>query len=190
MQGNWQPNDGPPIPLNEMSNLMLCDLLVALRVSAELKRRTTYAFYRNMRDELEGYGLRCCVELKKLDWKSYVEPVFHDLEAEASLRALPWWEGLAKEDPIDLNARGKLERLVVGAVKDCINAHGPITKNNASSVGKRVIGVIKHFNKGVKHDNARKDGLLVTEGSEGDHQADEGTGDVPHRLRSPNAQAG
>lgn len=149
---DWLPSNGTPIPLKAMSDDMLSDLLTSLKSLAEIKKKQTYNFYRNMAGELEGYGFRCCMALKDLTWKDYVEPIFHDLKFQAEDRKLEW-ENIS-EEPIDLNLRGKLERLIVGAVKDSINAHGPVTHHNASSVGKRVIGVIKHFNKGLRHDNA------------------------------------
>lgn len=48
---------------------------------------------------------------------------------------------------IDLTERGPLESKIVGAIRDAINAHGPITKENAPSAAKRVIGAIKSHNK-------------------------------------------
>lgn len=59
-------------------------------------------------------------------------------------------------DHIDLNQRGSLERHIVGALKMAIDAHGPITRENASSAGHRVISAIKQFNKGLKNHARRK----------------------------------
>lgn len=39
--------------------------------------------------------------------------------------------------------RATLERAVCGALKDTINAHGPITHATASSAAKRVISLVK-----------------------------------------------
>ena len=49
--------------------------------------------------------------------------------------------------PLSGTKRSTLERMVAGALKDAINSHGAITKDNISSAAKRVIGVIKAFNK-------------------------------------------
>ena len=40
-------------------------------------------------------------------------------------------------DPLE---RGPLESMVAGALKECIAAHGPITKESLSSAAKRVVG--------------------------------------------------
>lgn len=50
---------------------------------------------------------------------------------------------------IDLNRRPRLEKLIVGALRDCINQHGPVTKETAPSAAKRVIAAIKQFNKEI-----------------------------------------
>lgn len=51
------------------------------------------------------------------------------------------------DEIIDLNDRSSLERQIVGALRSAIHAHGPITNDNASSAAKRVIGVIKVYNR-------------------------------------------
>lgn len=39
--------------------------------------------------------------------------------------------------------RRQLERLLAGAMKSCIDAHGPITRDHTSSAAKRMIGLLK-----------------------------------------------
>lgn len=41
------------------------------------------------------------------------------------------------------NDRPQTERLIVGALRDCIHAHGPITEAWLGSAAKRVIGALK-----------------------------------------------
>ena len=47
---------------------------------------------------------------------------------------------------IDLTQRGSLERAIVGALRNAIEAHGPITRETAPSAAKRVIYTIKQYN--------------------------------------------
>ncbi len=51
---------------------------------------------------------------------------------------------------IDLNARGTLEKKIVGALKMAIDAHGPITRLNISSAAHRVITAIKEHNRAMR----------------------------------------
>jgi hypothetical protein len=39
--------------------------------------------------------------------------------------------------------RKRLERLLAGAMKSCIDAHGPIDRDHVSSASKRMIGLLK-----------------------------------------------
>lgn len=63
------------------------------------------------------------------------------------------WAEVAVElkDGINLNRRGELEKAIVGSLKSCIDAHGPITRLNVSSAAKRVIGTIKQWNKNERN---------------------------------------
>jgi hypothetical protein len=47
----------------------------------------------------------------------------------------------------DLNQRAALERLICGALRSAVDAHGPITKETAPSAAKRVIGALKQHNR-------------------------------------------
>lgn len=40
-------------------------------------------------------------------------------------------------------SRSQLERQVCGALKQAIDAHGPITRENVSSAAKRVVSMLK-----------------------------------------------
>jgi hypothetical protein len=42
----------------------------------------------------------------------------------------------------DIN-RKQLEKLLAGAMKSCIDAHGPITRDWTGSAAKRMIGLLK-----------------------------------------------
>lgn len=80
------------------------------------------------------------------DWFMYVGPEFHFLFEEAKKRGLDWQpKELAPDFGITLTKRGDLERYIVGSLRDSINCHGPITHDNASSAGKRLIGGIKSW---------------------------------------------
>lgn len=54
---------------------------------------------------------------------------------------------------IPLQQRARLERMINGALRDAINAHGPITEQNLSSTSKRVISMIKQFNRDQRSSN-------------------------------------
>lgn len=48
--------------------------------------------------------------------------------------------------------RKKLERLLAGAMKSCIDAHGPITREWTGSAAKRMIGLLKQTGAFVDED--------------------------------------
>lgn len=49
-----------------------------------------------------------------------------------------------------LSDRSALEKSIVGAIRSAIDAHGPVTKDNASSAGKRAVGAVyDHFRAAV-----------------------------------------
>lgn len=122
----WETGDGRLVPVAEMEDAHLVSVLRMLR------RRALKAWREAMLgEEVPG------------SWELFVPPVWKDLLAEAARRELHWEE----VGHVDLTARSTLERGIVGALRDCINAHGPITHNTAPSAAKRVIGVIKSHNK-------------------------------------------
>lgn len=46
---------------------------------------------------------------------------------------------------LDWSRRSQLERVVAGALKSCINDHGPIRRDNLGSASKRVLAQLKGF---------------------------------------------
>lgn len=78
--------------------------------------------------------------LRMLKRQGSRHPLMPLLIAEAELRELIWDFG-------EVTVRGSLERAVTGAIRDCVNAHGPITKQMAPSAAKRVVGAIRDFNR-------------------------------------------
>lgn len=49
--------------------------------------------------------------------------------------------------------RKQLERLLAGAMKSCIDAHGPITRDWTGSAAKRMIGLLKQNGAFVEDDD-------------------------------------
>ena len=47
----------------------------------------------------------------------------------------------------------QLLKVVNGAIKSCIDTHGPITREWVGSAGKRVIGALKSYIKSMRHGN-------------------------------------
>lgn len=63
-----------------------------------------------------------------------------------------WGGTTVLSDPINLNQRSLLERIIAGQLQSCIDAHGPITREHVHSASKRVIAAIKAWNKLRKAD--------------------------------------
>lgn len=126
----WQTEDGRSIHPSEMEDSHLVSVLRMLRRRAVKQWRD--AFERG--EEVAS------------SWGHYLPPIWKDLLAEAARRRLQWEE----VGHVDLTMRGKLESGIVGALRDSINAHGPITHESAPSAAKRVIGIIKVHNNNVK----------------------------------------
>lgn len=49
--------------------------------------------------------------------------------------------------------RKQLERMLAGAMKSCIDAHGPITREWTGSAAKRMIGLLKQSGAFVEEEN-------------------------------------
>ena len=64
-------------------------------------------------------------------------------------------------ETVDLTERGSLESRIVGALRDAIFAHGPITRDNAKSAAKRVIGSIKDFNHSLQQKKLRNNNAKI-----------------------------
>lgn len=145
MDKNWN--------VEEMEDNQLIQILQSFQKLAELKRQATlWAFLEMLSD---NPPLKESLEMWKREtrdqrtWRDFVEPSFYMLEAEALRRNLNWMPIQVFQE-IDLSNRGLLERQIVGAIRDAINAHGPINRNNANSAAKRVIGCIKTYNRKVR----------------------------------------
>ncbi len=138
--------------IGELENSQLLEILEALRIKAEVTRLAMIATLRRIPNG--GGAARELVrtqmkDFQKAHWWEHADPEYFDIVEEVCRRGLPdrrtEWP-LVAEETIDLNLRGFLERNVVGALRDSINAHGPITTQTANSAAKRVIGVIKAHN--------------------------------------------
>lgn len=134
------------------------ETLEGLRRLAEIKRQADAWAYSEM---LRDAPPHMCAAIKKWraaprNWRDFVEqPVFDDLEAMAQARGIAVNYQCVLNEEVDLSSRGPLERQLVGALRDGINAHGPITRENANSAAKRLIGAIKTYNRRVKNGELR-----------------------------------
>ena len=85
-------------------------------------------------------------QLRQTDWRFFVDDCFWDLLKELKRQGKEWRpQDLNFEKQFSLIKRGDIERHIVGALRDSINAHGPITKDTAPSAGKRIFGAIKSW---------------------------------------------
>lgn len=143
-------------PVGQLADDQLKTILQSLKRLGELGRRAfDWAFAESLdgahqlvRPYLQG-GKAALRDQTK--WKDFLDgPYFDLLLAEAARRELNWDCAPPLDQEFDLSQRGHLERQVVGAIRDAINAHGPIVNGNAHSAAKRVIGAIKTFNRKVR----------------------------------------
>lgn len=146
--------NGKSIP--DLGDLHLIQILRWLQKLAELKRRSIKLALCLMLEDCPS-GIKPVIEgwkneVHEQSWEEFTEPVFVHLLGEAFKRKIVWNIGLDLDEEIDISMRGPLERQIVGAIRDSVNAHGPITKETAPSAAKRVIGAIKTFNRKVKRD--------------------------------------
>lgn len=145
----WTNRGGNEVPISKLDNNFLVTLLDRLYSLAVVKQEMAVGLYEGFKGP---YFQEQADSLRKLDWRDFADKIFADLEYEAATRRLNWQpKPLTPERKINLTQRGALERYLVGALRDCINAHGPITRESAPSAAKRLIGAIKTFN----HDSGR-----------------------------------
>ncbi len=144
-------------PIHELEDHQLIQILRALKKLAILKQRASVWAFSELLDNCGSQVSTYLEEGKRKtqngDWLEYVDmPAFGELEEELNHRdcAGQWDINEPVDKEIDLSNRGLLERQVVGALRDCVNAHGPITRDLANSAAKRVIGAIKTFNRKVR----------------------------------------
>jgi hypothetical protein len=143
----WTNRDGKEVCIAKLDNNFLVSILDRLYNLAVVKQEMAAGLYEGFKG---AYFQEVAAKIKGLDWRDFADKVFFDLEYEAAARRLKWEpRPITPERKINLMQRGALERYLVGALRDCINAHGPVTKETAPSAAKRLIGAIKTFN----HDN-------------------------------------
>lgn len=153
----WTTRAGKQIPIRDLEAQHLINLLRMLQKHAEVKRRAIVELYFDLPPNwasLQGHFDEMHDKVMEQTWRDYVDNVFHDLEYEAARRKLKWdlFNGgpIFYEEEIDMTDRAGLRRAVIGALKDAIASHGPITANNLSSTVKRVVGQIQTYNHGLK----------------------------------------
>lgn len=140
----WTNREGREVPISHLDNKFLLSLLDRMYGLAVVKQEMIVGLYESQRGH---YFQDQAERLRELQWRDFVDPVFCDLEYEAAIRRLAWEpKSLTEDRKINLSPRGVLERYLVGALRDSVNCHGPITKENASSAAKRLLGAIKLFN--------------------------------------------
>lgn len=143
----WANREGVEVPLSQLDNNFLLTLLDRLYSLAVVKQEMTVGLYEGFKGP---YFQEQASTLRRLDWRDFADAIFSDAEYEAATRKLRWEpKPIPPERKINLQARGALERYLVGALRDSINAHGPITRDSAPSAAKRLIGAIKTFNHDV-----------------------------------------
>lgn len=146
----WTNRQGQEVSLQELDNNFLLTVLDRLYSLAVLKHEMTVSLYSGFKG---AYFQTIASVLQDQTWRDFTDPIFGDVEYEAAYRRLGWEpKPIPQERKINLLPRGALERYLVGALRDAIKSHGPITHENASSAAKRLIGSIKTFN----HDQERK----------------------------------
>lgn len=140
----WMNREGREVPVSHLDNSFLLSLLDRMYSLAVVKQETIVGLYKSQRGH---YFQDQAERLRELQWRDFVDPVFSDIEYEAASRRLAWEpKPLTDDRKISALPRGALERYLVGALRDAINCHGPITRENASSAAKRLMGAIRLFN--------------------------------------------
>jgi hypothetical protein len=153
----WTTRSGKKLPIRNLENQHLINLLRMLQRHAETKRRAIVELYFDLPSNwasLQGHFDEMHDLVMQQTWRDYTDDVFYDLEAEAARRKLKWdlFNGgpIFYEEEIDTTDRAGLRRHVLGALKDSITAHGPITRDTMASAAKRIIGQIHTYNRGLR----------------------------------------
>lgn len=126
---------------SRISDNLLLEMLDKLYILAHATQESIACMYEGCSGEFFKSKAK---EIRKTDVETFLDPTFFDLKREASKRGLNWASPTIRQ--VDLTQRGSLERHIVGALRDTINAHGNISRESAPSAGKRIIGAIKTFN--------------------------------------------
>ncbi len=139
----WTNHSGKEVPITRLDNNSIREILDKLYSLAVMIQEMTVGLYSSHK----GAYFQTAASYKT-DWREFADKIFFDFEYEAALRKLDWTpKPLTGEKKFNLMQRGALERYLVGALRDCIHAHGPITRDTAPSAAKRLIGSIKVFNR-------------------------------------------
>lgn len=152
----WRTRTGANIPIQQLSDQHLTNILRQLQRAAEIKRLALISVYEsmpNLTGDVEAHFNQMYDQLIDQCWRDLVDDIFQPLELEAARRKLKWdlFENRPLlVDEIDLSKYGQVEALVTGALRDCIQTHGNITKDTVPSATKRVMGAIRAFNKRKK----------------------------------------
>jgi len=145
----WDTKDGRKIPITELTDEHLVNVLRFLQRQAEDKRRFACTI-----------AALLDIDVLELTWEFFAHEKLAPLAKEAERRRLEWKLNIDpldfEEVGIDGSRRGTLESRLTGALRDAINAHGPITWATAPSAAKRVIGVIKDHNRGVAEEKRKR----------------------------------
>jgi hypothetical protein len=146
----WTNREGKEVPISRLDSSFILSLLDRLYGLAVVKKEMAVGLYESHKGR---FFQQAALTLGNMDWRDFADNVFFDLEYEAACRHLNWKaKPLSADKKVDLGQRGGLERYLVGALRDCINAHGVISKDSAPSAAKRMIGAIKTFN----HDQEKR----------------------------------
>jgi hypothetical protein len=145
----WTPKNGARVPTDKLDDKYVMEIGLALQRLAEIKRRAIVAVYQECRDVAEHHARMMAEMFSHYPGRLFTAGVLVGVEEELKRRGLkiPETASLEEDLEIPLTQRGSLERQVVGAIRDCVNAHGPITRESAPSAAKRVIGAIRYHNR-------------------------------------------
>jgi hypothetical protein len=124
----------------EIADKNLLSLLNKYYLIAKIQYETTLSLFEITNGEVFKAKLE---NLRQRDWQVFADPEFFVLLNEACCRGLHWEPTpIAPEKEFAMNRRGDLIRHIIGATRDCIGSHGPITRDLAPSLAKRVHGAM------------------------------------------------
>jgi hypothetical protein len=157
----WKLKSGKLISITELDDQHLINILRLLKRNATSRWLFVSSMFIKMSHSHDEVDKQLEEHLQET-WEDYLQDNFYDLEQLAEERKLDWdlWPGGPATDAslieqVEVAARGPLESRIVGALRDCVNAHGPITRETAPSAAKRIIGAIKDHNKQMKKGKLR-----------------------------------
>ncbi len=140
----WLSRAGKEVPIKSLDDGSVREILEKLYQLAVVKQETAAGLYEGFKGP---YFQKIAALYREMSWKDFADKIFFDLEFEAAQRRLGWIPlPVSANRKVNLMQHGALERYLVGALRDSINAHGPITKDSAPSAAKRLVGSIKTYN--------------------------------------------